>query len=408
MNGIAHNPEAIRYAYLGPIVSNQVERIKFSFSRNVAPSYVPDLLLEKAFEWTKKGVEELMLRPAVDLNLLIQLQQEIQDQFELRIALFWSQALFLYKTKLIVTYFNGTDAQVGVPGLGAGESRGQFACAHMATNPALRVVANYKGEIAALGQNSFLHLNANITAWLPKVVNDVDCLLDLHSSIHGRTFRFITTQILFSVSVESLSPLDGLKWFLYYSDLHLKECYQKSPSQEGKYVAWLYYNVVSAFCQMIHEEQDLPFSGYDVIHDEEICMQAQAIMHQAFIWEMQTLKPNMIAPTERALSFIHFDEIATKMRCFLDPIRFRLVGAVDAHATRCASSANVRQAALNFFASMESLEEFDFELQALDKKQLTYRALQLNAAIKEALTTTRPHNYYNIVLKILELCAVGP
>lgn len=57
---------------------------------------------------------------------------------------------------------------------------------------------------------------------------------------------------------------------------------------------------------------------------------------------------------------------------------------------------------------MESLEAFYYELKALGNKEITSRAMQLNAAIKEALTTTRPHNYNLIVLKILELCAVRP
>jgi hypothetical protein len=413
MNGIAHNPEAIRYAYLGPIVKNEGERIKVSFSKAKAPAFVPDLLLWKAFEWTKHDVENLMMRPSVNFQLLIGLNREIQDQFEVRIALFWKQSLFLYKTGLILVFFNGTDAQVGVLGKGVGESLGDFACVHMATNPALRVLANERGDVAALGQNSFLHMCDNITAWLPKIVNDVDCVLDLHSTVDGKTFRLTTTQILHEIAGARLSPLDGIKWFLHFASLHLQECYRKCSSDETRYIVWLYYSVVSIYVQLINEEDDfvLYISGCHADAnkpDETVYMEVQARLHAKFIKKMNKLRPHLVAPTEMALSFNNFPYFARKLTEFLNQRRDTLKGAIIKHADHCAASSNVRQAAINFFASIESETAFDFELTSLNCNLITHRTTQFNNAVREALTIKSPHHYPLILLKILELCAVRP
>ncbi len=403
-----HNPESIRYAYIGPVVGSvSTGRITRKFSDNKGPAFVPDSLIHEALRWNSSiPIEHVMLRPVITTQLWLDLQEAIEDQFETRIALFFRQALFLYLTKFTLFHFYAADAQVGMPGKGMGEASGKYDCAHMATLGALRII-NHDNKIVALGQNSSLHLADNITAWLPKEVNQVDCLLDFQSEIEGRTFRNTVTCILQSASTGLLTPLFGVGWFIRYAYLHLEKSWNGDLSNEKRYVIQRYVEVIRCYDIMVREDPQALLRKLCYLSEDDersefaIYRDVQGCMHRIFEAEMNVLKHTPVALlNETAQTLNPFFKEALAYYSFNYPIK--VSKTADNYASMASCSENVQNAVRNVLAKMGSADEFYSILNELRELRYLYALQQVERAVREIIPVKNPQKMPHILYWTLE------
>lgn len=405
-----HHPENIRNAYLGPVVVPEATmRITRKFSDNKGPAYVPDCLIREAFRWQAHlKIEDFMLRPAVTLQLWLNLHQAIEDQFEMRIALFFRQAIFLYFTKLTLVHWYGADAQVGMPGLGTDPSNGEYACAHMATIGVLRALTS-DNKVVAIGHNSSHHLYENATAWLPKEVNELDSTLDYQSFVDGRSFRCTVTHIYEYVSNGYMCPLVGLSWFLFYARAHLAIIIgQNNLSEEKRYIIQRYVEVINSYDRMLRRNPlHLLESFCGVERDArgtrtffQLYMEAQSRIHSNLISEMHLLKKSPVILNEEAKSAINpfFKEA---IYYFLRNYPLTSSKTVEKYAIQAVCSENVQNAVRNFLARIRSSEEFYSGLYYLWRLNRFPEIAQVERAAKETFDKN-PQKMPHILLKIIE------
>lgn len=406
-----HNPENIKNAYLGPIVNLESSgRITRKFSHNAGPAFVPDQLVKDAFRWnTLIKIDDVMLRPMVTPQLLMNLEEAIEDQFEGRIAIFWRQALFLFQSRLNLVHYYSADAQVGMPGKIIDSAEGLYDCAHMATVAALRVLTA-DNKVIALGQNSTFHFGDNITAWLPKDVNQVDSAFDFQSVVEERTFRNTTVCLLQLISSNNLSPLYGLRLFLHYAVLHLQVCWKPDLPEEKQYVIQRYVEVIRCYNIMLNEDPQkllrklCYLDEIDARSEYAVYMDVQAQMHQIFVREMNHLKHTRIELCLGASQVLNpFFKQALSYFSATYPIK--LSKTAYNYAALVSLSEDVQNAARNFFAMIQSTQEFYNVLTCLYHLYEVPALSQMEGAVRERIPVKKPQKMPHILYWTLEKVA---
>ena len=398
----AHNPESIRNAYLGPVVDFATKgRITRKFSDNLAAAFVPDQLIWNALNWTSAiNIETVMLKPVLTTQLWIDLADSIEDQFEMRISIFWKQALFLYLTRFNLVHYYAADAQIG---MAAGSGEGKYDCAHMATLSALRVLMP-DNTIVALGQGSSFHFDDNATAWLPKDVNQLDCQLDFQSKVEDRTFRNTAICILQSVSFGLLTPYLSMGWFLRYAYLHLESIMSKGLSPEKLYIAQRYVEVIRCFNIMYNEDgmgliKKLTYSGeIDERPEMGIYMNEQMLMHQRFIYEMSCIRQMPIALTQEGSQAVN--PFFKQAIAYCTKPAFSTT--VNKYAHKASLNENVRNAVRNFLAHVASGDEFYQVLRDLYELKNVQSLALLEFAVRGTIDTKHPHRIPHILYLTIE------
>lgn len=404
-----YNPEYIKQAYLGPAVNmTSSGRIMRKFSHNIAPAFVPDVLVQDAYLWNSGiKIENVMLRPHVTSELLCRLGEAIEDQFEGRIAILWRQSLFLHQTKLNLVHYYAADAQVGMPGKGTGP--GKFDCAHMATVGALRVLRD-DGKIIALGQGSSQHLGDNITAWLPEAVNQIDCQLDFQSLVEGRTLRNTTICILQSVSQGMLTPLYALGWFLQYANAHLEMCWNAAKVDDKRYIIQCYAETIRCYGIMMRDDPQALMRRLSCISEEDerdegsIYRDVQKEMHGRFIQEMRSLMPPGVALRPEAAGSIS-PFFASAIAWFLFHYPLGPTKTVEKYASQCVLNEEVNRAVRNFFSLIASSEEFYGILWQLRSLQPLSVLTEVERVARSAIPVTNPQKMPHILFLIVQKVA---
>jgi hypothetical protein len=187
----------------GPELPEKPSRVKFAYSTNFAPSYVPKIWMQnrdQSLESTQK------LKPLGHETPIEDFAEDIHNHAENRIQLFFQQLLLFYKTGLCFEKYFHADAQVG-------DIKGKGAAAHSGTLPTLRIKSDKSSGSISVGRDSLFYYNWNTTVYLPTVVNHFDSAID--SQRGGRsTLRESALEILNDVSIRGLNPQEGLRAFL--------------------------------------------------------------------------------------------------------------------------------------------------------------------------------------------------
>lgn len=302
-------------SYLGPEIdpSSEFRAADRLYSENLAPAYVPGLLIYKGVKgYCSRSVDELMLRPPVTIELLTSLKEDIKNHFEGRIAHFWMCALLIHNTGLLFNFCDAADAQIGGPGSSRlvpeteVKAAREFAAAHPATLPALQLhIAEKTHKAIAFGRGSFFHRLANATTWLPVVVNQIDTALDRTARLGARyshynhSFRYLTTHILNDLSSNLINPHEGLHYFLTYVLDYLPAIGLSEKRDMREFVINCYREVAESYLKKMYENDFLIKALCGSVTDrsplEAIYARVQADMHYQFVHEMHALKPIVIA-----------------------------------------------------------------------------------------------------------------
>ncbi len=306
------------------------ERIKYSFSSNLASSCVPPSLAPMMNGFNLQDyripVENVMLRPNIYIYGLDYLQEDIKNHFEGRIASFFRQCLFVYRTYIELDSCVNADAQVGGPGNYALVANPELKvksaahAAHRATLPSLRSLSY------SFAHNTSLHLEDNSTDWLPVEINQVDSHLD-------RSFRATALSILRQVSQGAINPERALYTFLEAATSSLKSFDEKDPH---KFKVITSYVEVAEDCleQMTHEEvfiRSLAGSAHPEEPLETVFLRAQYVMHrrhkveQRFLWLNPQFKTTL---PYWPVSYWNYDQVNYLFRCSI--MKSHILSYVDA------------------------------------------------------------------------------
>lgn len=437
-----HQAQAICTSYCGPEVEIGPEfRAKTrKFAENLTFAHVPTpFAYMPTLKYVAIEVDKLMKKPKVSASLLVAIKDCIQDQFENRIASFWTQALLVYKTGLQFYFCDHADAQIGGPGgkgLVPAEERvasRKYAAAHVATLPALRVVSSNTTKAIAFGQGSFFHHQANATVWLPAVVNLVDSKLDRHARIKGstRSFRALSTQILNDLARGDFNPQDGLNFFLSNAVGHIQILQLTETSKKKQIILQNYLEVAKIYIKKIKASdyiiRALSCQLSTKLHGEEFYMYVQSAMHGLFKEQMQTLQPAVIYDpllAARMNTELHPKRFTKFIKFFFDEevknahSKLKSTPTVDKYVKFSLTNQNVHTAALIYLTKI-SQDELQRDLQCtleIKRKKTIKKAglsLSLYAVYDEilkslAIKISEPQNMSTIVIKILHNISALP
>lgn len=404
-----YHPEYIKTAYIGPIVCpGSSDRIRRNFSDNAGPAYVPDALIHEPHHFQAPiKIEDRMLRPIITDRLWQDLEEAIEDQFEMRIAIFFKQALFLYNTRFTLLHIYAADAQVGLPGKLGDESSGSYQCAHMATIGVLRV-STVDNKVVAIGQRSSFHFYDNVTAWLPGAVNRVDSALDSQSLVEGRTFRYTAVCLLQYVSFGYMSPLTSLSWFLYNAYLHLEQVFlSESITNEKKYVIQRYVEVIRCYDIMLKSDAKNLLKKLCYLHEgidsEEAVIYAyiQRDMHLNLIAEMNFLRRSYVALDDEAKGSLNpFFKAAIEW--FFNCYPFEITKSVERYSTHTSCCESVQNAVRNFLVKVRSHEVFYGVLTTLRENRPAPVLSQIEQASRDVIPVKKPQKVPHILFMTLK------
>ena len=311
-----HNPANLALYYLGPEVSND-EKYRANarcYGDAQVPAYVPPQYVYNngTMRCMSEKVDSWMRKPIVTLEMIADESHRmlVRDKFEANIANFFSQILLVYKTGIQFIFHNSADSQIGKPPIASGNlphweqwDANGFECAHIASLPSLRAyIPGREGRSIAFGRGSFFQDYANATIWLPKVVNDADSELDIHSRVRedSDSFRFYATRILNGVSLGWYDPKQALIYYLNRAVAHLT-CMMEKPlvleRKERKIILSDYLCVTNSYLNKIWWNNYVikalccEFNEHD---DESTYMSVQQRMHHLFISNMNELRPKIV------------------------------------------------------------------------------------------------------------------
>lgn len=410
---LSYNPQYLSTQYLGPLVpiEDRSDRKKELFSSNLAPSYVPAILLDqspKRINWngqeywvpyTWVPTDNLMLRPMVTLDLVYALADDIMNQFESRVISFWRQLLLVHRTGIQFLFCDRADLQVGIPGgsMMPDSAKNAFECAHTATLPALRAQSTLPGFVIAFGQFSTFHYLDNATTWLPSEVNQVDSALDRYARCEYIPLRQAATQILNWVSNGCMTPKLGLIWFISYARVHLLAMLGEERDAKKNYIINYYGLVVDKFQAFLNEEGFIQKFSSCALPDDDLYAVIQKGMHDLFISEMAPKRPCIDPGLLNELKNANYYEIHMRLQAYTG---WENTPAIHKHVNQACLNIFVNVCALNY-AKCTSIAELDLDLFYLKEKRMTARLSQVHSYVMASLSKQKPHHIHSILFYVL-------
>ncbi len=202
-------------------------RVKFAYTENLAPSYVPKIWIQGK-DQSLKPSRQLRLSNAE--KMILEFTQDIEHHVENRIQIFLQQMLLFYKTDLCFEKYFSADAQVG-------NNQGDGAAAHSGTLPTLRLKSDKHSSSVSVGHGTSFYYMWNTTVYLPVSVNRFDSAIDVRAGL-----RESAMHILNQVSVGDLSPKKGLRAFLTALTVAAQESNRNRPN-----IALIYERVAADY-----------------------------------------------------------------------------------------------------------------------------------------------------------------
>lgn len=397
-------------SYLGQQIPIGATRRCLPYDCGLAPSYVPTRLffeckppvLKVALQsiQLQKKVEQLVVKPPINPQLIVELKEDLKNHVEGRIQLFLQQMLFIYKRQLSLEVYKRADLQIGqIPSKGVQEP--PYVAAHSSTLPILRLAQSESGDtFTSLAHNTSFYYAWNTTVYLPLLANQIDSVID-------GSLRDPATAILNQVSLGKCSPEKGLSVFLTLLLRNIESQKKSSycPEQEI---------LLSTYSQVVDNYLTNATNGYPLLQklclrpieeqiDDSFYRTVQAAIDNQFKAESSSPETVILPRLEEGIDVKQIQEmIARKKLAFPNSVRAR------EYIKYCTTVDKVRGCAMAYLNHLHNQpperreEELNYILQSHAARSLYENTRK---AIKEAYPISEPKNMNLILPGILYECS---